>query len=176
MSLASIGTLCGMSPRVLYETLRIGEVSATYSDTGKLDDEIAEDIGVEQAIHTRARSLYKAIALGRALGEKSALQSLDTLVSGIESSDIVPTILPSLPAIKLRLGMSVAYNDTQAMSPNIEQTRDIAITSTNRLSLHDLQQRRDSAIESARLLSTGSSIVVENESIEVDHTSRMNAE
>ena len=155
MPLTSIAALCGMSPNRFYHYLRLGEVSSALEDSGLDDPEIASEIGVDESIAIRTRSLYQSIALGRALGEESALQALAMLTMGIGDSETVPTVLPSLPAIKLRLGMSVHYNDTQSNTPQIDQTSSMRLDDTNRLSLSDLQAKRDHAVEQTRLLTDG---------------------
>ena len=152
MPLVSIGALLGVSPSTFYQWCRIGEVALTLHDQGLEDDQIASQLGGERAFITKARSLYQSIARGRALGEQSAYIALDTLVKGIDEGGTVPTITPSLPAIKLRLGMSVHYNDTQANTHAIEQSANMPLTSSNRMTLDDLQRQRDATIERTRLL------------------------
>lgn len=162
MPLVSIGALLGVSPSTFYQWCRIGEVALTLYDQGLDDSQIASEIGGEEAFITKARSLYQSIARGRALGEQSAYIALDTLVKGLSDDDTVPTVLPSLPAIKLRLGMSVHYNDTQSNTHTIDQSSNVPLSSSNRMTLDDLQRQRDVTIERTRLL-TGNEYQVEDD-------------
>ena len=150
MSLSGIASLIGMSASHLYDWMRIGETSSALSAIGKTDQEISVLLSSGIAIVSEARSLYNAIETGRSLGEQSALQALDTLVKGYNQDDpAIPVIPSSLSAIKLRLSLSDRYSTSPALSSTSKGDYVLERTTTERLSLSDLQQRKDRALQAS---------------------------
>ena len=152
MSYSSIATVLGVTAATLSIWRRLGEASAILSEAGLEDDEIAGRLGSESEYVSRARSLYQAIELGRALGEAKALRSLDRLVSGYSQDDLIPAIPSSLSAIKLRLQLSNGYQtDNTNQTGNIVSNDRLQAGNDTIVTIDDLQYKRQLTIEASSL-------------------------
>ena len=144
---ADIAAACGINPQTFYNWMRVGEIVANGEAAGSDVGSVASEIGCAMTYARNARSLYVQIGAARARGNVRTLRNLRVLIDGYGPDDAIPSIPPSLAAIKLRLSLADGYEGSGSAHPLAPGAVRVTLESGSNATLSDLQHRYEALPE-----------------------------